>query len=142
MAVTISNLQYIDAQSQQILMVVTGWQSFPPINFVYNPAHTDELTLEVKAILTGANPPAIAAFVQLTPAPLSVSPRQIRLALTQLGLRAQVEAFVAAADQTTKDNWDYASEFVFDNPLVDTCMTALGKTDADKLALFQLAGTL
>ncbi|GAA0005353.1 hypothetical protein [Bradyrhizobium elkanii] len=74
--------------------------------------------------------------------PRSVTPRQIRLALNQIGLRQQVEDWVKSQDQDTQDNWSYATEFVEDNPLLVACVAAVGKTEADKTALFDLALTL
>ncbi|WFU52320.1 hypothetical protein QA639_21680 [Bradyrhizobium pachyrhizi] len=72
----------------------------------------------------------------------SASPRQIRLALNQIGLRTQVEDWVKTQDQDTQDNWNYATEFVEDNPMLVACVAAVGKTEADKAALFDLALTL
>ncbi len=72
----------------------------------------------------------------------AVTPWQIRKALNQLGLRTSVEAAVAAADQETKDGWEFAQEFRRDNPLIASLGVALGKTDAEIDALFDLAGSL
>lgn len=76
------------------------------------------------------------------PLPLAVTPWQIRKALNAVGLRASVEAAVAASDQTTKDAWQYATEFRRDNPLVNGVALALGKTEAELDAVFNLAVTL
>lgn len=73
---------------------------------------------------------------------ITVTPWQIRKALNQLGLRASVEAAVAASSQEVKDGWEFASEFRSDNELIAQLCTALGKTEAERLALFQLAATL
>jgi hypothetical protein len=40
-----------------------------------------------------------------------VSPRQIRQALTAVGLRASVEATVAAREQDVKDWWEFSTAF-------------------------------
>lgn len=74
--------------------------------------------------------------------PLRCSPWQMRKALNQLGLRAGVEAAVAGADQTTKDGWEFATEFVRDDDLVQTMGAALGKTEAEMDQLFALAASL
>jgi hypothetical protein len=71
--------------------------------------------------------------------PRVVSPRQIRLALSAIGQRAAVEAYVDAADITVQDSWHYTVEFYEDNPLILACMTALGKTEDDLKALFDIA---
>ncbi|MCW2078023.1 UNVERIFIED_ORG: hypothetical protein M2193_000198 [Bradyrhizobium japonicum] len=70
-----------------------------------------------------------------------VSARQIRLALNQINLRSDVEAWVKTQDQNTQDNWNYATEFVEDNPLIVACVAGLGKSEAEKTALFDLALT-
>ncbi len=74
--------------------------------------------------------------------PISVTPYQIREALNMLGLRAAVESAVAAGSQSLKDKWQFAQEFKRDNATVIELGTALGKTDAEMDALFQLAETL
>lgn len=82
-------------------------------------------------------PPAPSA-----PVPESVSPRQIRQALTRAGLRVQVEAAVAAADQDTKDWWEFATEFRRDNEHVVAMGAALGVPAAQLDALWTLAAAL
>lgn len=79
-------------------------------------------------------------LVDLPPAP--VTPRQIRLALSQIGLRAQIEDWVDTQDIAVKDSWMFATEIDRDNPLVIAACTALGKTEAELDALFALARTL
>ncbi len=74
-----------------------------------------------------------APVVPPVPTPLpppipSLSPRQIRLILNQAGLRASVEAAVAAGTQDTKDQWQYSSVFLRNDPLLVTMATALGLT--------------
>jgi hypothetical protein len=141
MPITIANLRYADAANKTVDVDVGGVIDGQTIPFTY---HSDDAAPVAQAIkmLLDAGGYTIAPFAPVPVIPSSVSPRQIRLALTQVGLRAQVEAFVASSDQTTKDSWDYATEFLISDPLVDGCMTALGKAEADKVALFQLAATL
>lgn len=74
--------------------------------------------------------------------PSSVTPRQIRQALTRAALRDVVEAGVAAGDQDTKDWWEFSTEFLRDHPEVIAMGAALGKTDAEIDAIFALAATL
>lgn len=71
-----------------------------------------------------------------------VTPRQIRQALTAAGLRAQIEAGVAAADQDTRDWWEFATSFESDHPMVLTMCSALGISDEQRGQVFQLAATL
>lgn len=76
------------------------------------------------------------------PAVLTCSPRQLRLALNQLGLRDAVEAYVAAASQDVKDSWEYTTEFTRTHPLLVAAGAGLGKTEQEIDALFQLARAL
>lgn len=79
----------------------------------------------------------------LVDAPLApVTPRQIRLALTQMGLRQAVETYVQQQDITVQDSWTYASEFLRDNELIVAAARSLNKSDADLDTLFTLARTL
>ena len=82
-----------------------------------------------------------------TPAPVvlvptSVSPRQIRQALTRAGLRASVEAAVAAGDQDLKDWWEFSTSFERLNPQVVSMGSLLGQTDEQLDALWILGNTL
>ena len=74
--------------------------------------------------------------------PESVSPRQIRQALTRGGLRANVEAAIAAADQDTKDWYEFATEFQRSNEHVIAMGTALGVSSDDLDNLWRLAASL
>ena len=87
--------------------------------------------------ITWPEPPA-----PVVPVPESVSPRQIRQALTRAGLRTSVEAAVAAGDQDTKDWYEFATEFRRDNPVVAALGVALGVSDAALDDLWVLAGSL
>jgi len=64
------------------------------------------------------------------------SPRQIRQALTGAGLRAQVEAAVAAGSQDLKDWWEFSTTIERNHPEVVAMGTALGQTAAQLDALF------
>lgn len=83
---------------------------------------------------------AVEMVAQL--APLPVTPRQIRLALSQIGLRKEIEDWVDTQDIIVKDSWTFATEFDRYHPLVVSACTAVGKTDEDLDALFALARTL
>jgi hypothetical protein len=76
------------------------------------------------------------------PPVISASPRQIRLALSQIGIRQQVEDYVNTQSITVQDNWHYASIFYPDNALLIAAAAALGKTSADIDALFKLAASI
>jgi hypothetical protein len=88
--------------------------------------------------LTNVEPPAPPVVVP----PVVVTAKQIRLALNQIGFRAAVEGWVQAADQDTKDTWQYGTEFArADSPVTDAA-EAYGKTPEEVDELFELAKTL
>lgn len=76
------------------------------------------------------------------PIPESVTPRQIRQAMTRAGLRTTVEAAIAAADQDTKDWYEFATDFRRDHPMVAALAATLNVPDADLDNLWILAGSL
>lgn len=73
---------------------------------------------------------------------ISVSPWQIRKALTAMSLRDQVETAVAASALEVRDAWQFATAFQRENPLVASLAASLGKTDEEIDALFALAASL
>jgi hypothetical protein len=74
--------------------------------------------------------------------PRSVSPRQIRQALNQTGLRSNVEAAVAQGDQDLRDWWEFATLVERSNPAVVAMASGLGISSAQLDELFTLAGSL
>lgn len=101
------------------------------IDFLGDPRERDLTNVEPTA------PPEPA------PAPIVVSPAQIRIALTRIGLRADVEAYVAASpDQDVKDMWQFATQFERDNLMIIGAAEALGKSSAEIDALFELAKSI
>jgi len=76
------------------------------------------------------------------PVPATVSPRQIRLALNQLGLRATVEQAVASGSQDLRDWWEYALDIERNNALVIGMAGQLGITEQQIDELFRLAAAL
>lgn len=88
--------------------------------------------------LTNVEPPAPPAPPE---PPFVVSPRQIRLALSQLGHRAELEAAVAVAGQDVMDTWAFASKFER-NGMIRDVLVGIGKTPEEVDALFDLAKTL
>lgn len=80
---------------------------------------------------------------QPPPAPVTqISPRQIRMAMTQIGLRNAVEAVVAAGDQDLKDWYEFSTYFDRNHPQVLAMATALSVSDAQLDALWALSATL
>lgn len=77
-----------------------------------------------------------------SPVPASVTPRQIRQALTRFGVRAQVESAVAAGDQDLKDWWEFATVVERKHPMVVGMASALGIDSTTLDAIFMAAGAL
>jgi hypothetical protein len=73
--------------------------------------------------------------------PTTVSPRQIRQALTATGMRTQVETAVASGDQDLKDWWEFATAVEENHPEVIGMATMLGLTDTQRHDLFVLAAS-
>ena len=71
-----------------------------------------------------------------------VSPRQIRQALTAMGLRASVEAAVAAGEQDVKDWWEFSTAFDRLHPAVVEMGEALEQPPEALDALWELAASL
>lgn len=72
--------------------------------------------------------------------PQKVTPRQMRIALTQLGLRSQIEDIVAASDQSTKDTWEYAIEIDRSHPMCNAIASQGGLTEEHLDEIFRVAG--
>lgn len=79
---------------------------------------------------------------EVNPVPRSVTPLQMRRALRLTGLKATVDAALATQPEEVREEWEYATEILRDNATLDGMAHALGKTDAEIDALFQLAATL
>jgi len=103
-------------------------------------------TGETEVIYVGQKIPEGSTF-WIAPKPLPVqvfiatlSMRQARLALLNLGLLDEVEAAI-----TTTENriwWDYSPSVERSNPLVISVLTALGKTGAEIDAMFITAAAI
>ena len=78
-----------------------------------------------------------------TPAPIApISPRQIRQALTRVGLRNAVEAAVTAGDQDLKDWYEFSTAFERLNPQVVAMGEALSVSPASLDDLWALGAQL
>jgi hypothetical protein len=56
----------------------------------------------------------------------SITPRQIRLYLTEIGLRQVVENYVGSSNQDIKDWWEFSTSIERTSPLLITAATQLG----------------
>jgi hypothetical protein len=74
--------------------------------------------------------------------PQVVTPLQARKAINAAGLRASIEAAVAASGQDAKDAWEYATEIRRDNALIASMAAGLGLTSAQIDDLFRAAAAL
>jgi hypothetical protein len=71
-----------------------------------------------------------------------ISPRQIRMALTRVGLRPLVESAVATGNQDLKDWWEFSTSFERLNPQVIAMGEALEQSQQDLDNLWLLAKDL
>lgn len=76
------------------------------------------------------------------PVPQSVTPRQVRLLLLQQGLLANVEQLMATQDQASQITWQYASEFLRNDPLLNNLATNLGLSEEQIDQFFTAAAAL
>lgn len=77
--------------------------------------------------------------------PDSVTPLQARLALLQMGLLAQVESAVQAAEEAspqTRIAWEYTLEIRRASPFIAAIGPSLGLSDSQIDDIFRLAATL
>ncbi len=74
--------------------------------------------------------------------PQSVTPLQMRRALRAAGLKAGIDAYLASLGEEAQEAMEYAVEIRHDDPLVNAAATALGKSQEELDAIFQLAATM
>lgn len=91
--------------------------------------------------VVAASPEVVAVRLANWRGQLTVTPRQARLALQQAGLITAVTAWIAAADEATRIEWEFALEVRRDWPPITACAAALGLTDEQLDELFTLAAT-
>ncbi|MFZ9649325.1 MAG: hypothetical protein ACO29C_04475 [Fluviibacter sp.] len=106
-------------------------------------AEFEYLLPEGSILITDIEAEAIREANKPEPLPITeISPRQIRMALTQFGLRSQVETAISASDQDMKDWYEFSTYFDRNHPQVLAMATALNVTEADLDALWKLGATL
>ena len=79
----------------------------------------------------------------LPPVIYTCSPWQIRKALNELNLRADIELAVKnSTDIAVIDGWEFATEFRSNDPFVISMGAAIGKTEEETSDLIKYAATL
>lgn len=90
--------------------------------------------------LRADNGPTVLTDTEPPQPRIEVSAWQIRKALNVMSLRQAVEDAVAASGSITiQDGWYHSPTFWSDQPLTLQMGAALGKSESDMYALFQLA---
>jgi hypothetical protein len=74
--------------------------------------------------------------------PITVTPRQARLALLAAGLLDQVQSAVDQAGGATKITWEYATEISRDDPMIEVVGQSLNLTSQQIDNLFTQASAL
>jgi hypothetical protein len=115
--------------ARQLLLEVTGFTGTDP-----------QLYFGGKQYVEASN--SIEVIPLPSTAVISVTPRQARLALLAAGLLDQASAAVAAAGGATLITWEYATEFLRNDPLIISIGASLNLTPAQIDALFAQAATL
>ena len=114
----------------------------PPEPFVPNAWKWDEATqtwleFDSAAIKVVRNPPPPPIVV-----PSSITPRQIRLQLTAMGLRQQVEAWVTTQPLAIKDWWEFSLSYELNNQMLIDAAAHFGLTSEKLDQLFIEASKL
>ena len=116
--------------------------------------HNDDMSVVCVVELQSTNPTyqemmewfASNPFIVLQPTHeqvdvLQVSPRQIRLALNELGLREMVESAVSASSIDVQDAWNYASLIQRNDPMLINMMQINGISEDVVNQVFLVAST-
>lgn len=88
-----------------------------------------------------SQPPALPVWVPQPPAVITVTPRQARRALDAAGLLDQVEAWVTTQPRSVQIDYQSATEWRSDWPLVEDARVVLGWTSELVYAMFKQAQT-
>jgi len=92
-----------------------------------------------------ANNQVVVTYVYPGPAnilPDSVTPLQIRKALRQQSLLANVVSYIQNLSDDDRDEWEYMLTITPDNHIIQNAAISLGKTQNQINNLFRLAATL
>lgn len=138
-------MQYIstiDTQQGERVVVAIPLADLPG----FNPANPPPFTYSVGDDVQVGWVKSGSTFVPPTPVviiPQSVTRRQFKLALLDMGLLGNVESVISAStDRALQINWTEALDFRRDNQFVASMATALGKSEAEIDALFIAAAAI
>jgi len=115
---------------------IGGWSRFAP------PPHDPEMEEIVECEIEDLEGLKPSSQVQRDSVPKAVSPLQARKALRQAGMMSTITAALSAADEETREAWEYATEIRRDNVLLSAVAAGAGMTDEQIDDLFRLAATL
>lgn len=88
-------------------------------------------------------PPVLPEYKPESPEVFKCTPWQIRKKLNEMGIRTQVEQLVAdSTDFNIKDGWEYATEFISNDPFVVSFGQMLGYDAEQTTQLIKEAGEL
>lgn len=104
--------------------------------------HSGEKMIQNGVVIDYVEPVAPEPTIEQIRAQMRCNSYQLRQALSQAGLRDQVEAAVASGGQELMDAWFHWPTFDRLHPKILQIGTALGQTDAQLDDLFNLAATL
>ena len=84
----------------------------------------------------------VLELIRLSTVPKEVTPRQIRMGLTAMGLRSSVESAISSGSRDLKDFYFYSNTFERDRPQVHEMATLLGVSSVDLDNLWIYSATL
>ena len=102
-----------------------------------NDQDAEKIAVDIYKQQIGLLPP-----IAVKPPTPACTPRQIRQVLTAVGLRAAVEAAVAAGSQDLRDWWEFSTIIERTHPEVIAMGAALGQTPEQLDALFTAGAAL
>lgn len=100
------------------------------------------LTMAQEAIVTEVLSKCPPVPVETTLVPYSITPRQAKLALLNIGMLDSVETTIAAAGRAAQIEWENALSFERTSPLLSSICNSLGLTSEQLDWLFITASSL
>lgn len=139
---TPSAVQYVVEDTVELINGVPVQNYILQDMFADTPEYTDMDGIAVSAKTKLENEAEYLAKLQADSVPKVVTPLQARLALSQIGIRQQVEDSMLTATQEIKDFYQFAPEWKRDNTQLIAMATLLGMDSVAIDNFFLLASTL